>query len=233
MASELKIALLALALTACGAPAVRADGPDPAPAIEANARALRILRETVERQNAEIQTLKTRLTRSEQRLGLAHWRPSAVTAWDGPSAITLPKRLQHLSQSGARPKARALPLDDRPYVISFWATWCKPCTSPEELARLAILRRELRSEGLGFYSVAIDSLSKVRSDARAATWPYPVWQGDDAHLDLLPEAFMRKVGMGLPLFVVIDGHGRLRYYRGQALDAAAGRDLVLATRSLL
>lgn len=224
--------LLTTLLVACGAPSVRAKGGGD-PRVDANAQALQALRATVEQQAAELARLRERQVLTEQRLGLAHWRPQAVEIWTDEAPITLPKRLTRLDAHRARPHKAALPTRGRPYVLSFWATWCKPCTSPEELARLAILRRELRSEGLDLFSVAIDDLAKVRGDRRAATWPYPVWQGDDAHLDLLPEQFVRQVGMGLPLFVVIDARGRLRYYRSKALDAQAGRDLVLAARQLL
>ena len=71
------------------------------------------------------------------------------------------------------------------YVISFWATWCVPCCSPEELAHVRTLRRQLRRHNVELLSVAVDDLDAVLGDSRAATWLYPLWQGKGAHLSML------------------------------------------------
>jgi thiol-disulfide isomerase/thioredoxin len=117
-------------------------------------------------------------------------------------------------------------------VISFWATWCKPCTTPEELVLIGQLQRELGAASVGFLNLAVDDLSKVRGDARAPGWVYPVWQADDAHIELLPEAFIRKSGLGLPLFLVVDGRGVPRFWRNRNLDLAGVEELVALARGL-
>ncbi len=220
---------LAVTLAACSAAPARADAPDPR--LDQALGALEALQGQVDRLQTELRDARRRLAAVEQRTGVTPLQPRAVTPWGGDDRLTLPAKLRRVDALGARPQT-ASPRQSTPYVVAFWATWCKPCTTPEELDRLRWLGRELRAEGLGFLSVAIDDLSKVRSDRRAPTWYYPLWQGDDAHVDALPRAFIQKAGMGLPLFAVADGQGRLRFTRAQALDDAAVVELVTAARSL-
>lgn len=112
------------------------------------------------------------------------------------------------------------------YVVAFWATWCKPCTSDEELAHLKDLRRQLRAANVELVSMAIDDLDKVLGDSRAHKWLYPLWHKQDGHIDMVPKALIEKVGLNLPLFLVVDRNGRLKYYRNRKLDHQTVEDLV-------
>lgn len=222
-------------LAGCGTPAARAQAERGGRAGEAGeAGAVQRLEAQVAELTDEVKDLRARLAALEGRVGLRAPEPVATKPWTVDGRITLPKKLNRLESAGAAP-GTATPAPGpagAPYVISFWATWCKPCTTPEELEHIRHLQRELRTEGLGLLNLAVDDLAKVRGDARARTWVYPVWQADDAHIELLPEAFIKKSGLGLPLFVVVDGQGRPRYWRNVALDPAGVAELVALARSL-
>jgi len=145
-----------------------------------------------------------------------------------PATLTLVTGTQVASPSD-RGKRRALAKHLAAYdgyVLAYWATWCKPCTSPEELRHLHTLQRALRRQGIELVSMAIDALVKVQEDPRAPTWLYPLWQRDDGHVEMLPQTFVSETGLGLPLFVVVSASGTIRHYRNAPLDAEVIREIV-------
>ena len=138
------------------------------------------------------------------------------------------RRLSSLIDKGKKRDLRAVLQSHRATVITFWATWCKPCTSDAELEHLRTLQSELARYGLELISIAVDDAPTVRNDPRAANWLYPYWQIKDGHLDTLPMSMLRTGGVGLPLFLIVDSSGEIRWLRKQALTADAVRDLVTA-----
>ncbi len=73
---------------------------------------------------------------------------------------------------------------DHPFIVSLWATWCKPCM--EELDAISLVYEEWVEEfGVTLYAVSIDdsrSASKVGPVVRAKGWDYVVLQ--DINSDL-------------------------------------------------
>ena len=180
----------------------------------------------IERTNAE---LSEQLLVAQQRLGLAPFRPSTLEASD--FTLKLPDASRLDAEGGRARKmslARALGETRQGALIAFWATWCKPCTAPDELARLKRLRADLANQGADVLFFAVDDLAKVTADPRAPTWLYPLWQRDQGHLDMLPEAFVRSQGVDLPLMLVVSKSGRISWVRKGALDDAAVRDILTA-----
>lgn len=62
-----------------------------------------------------------------------------------------------------------------PLVVSFWATWCKPCQ--EELRQLQRLHQTYADSGIGFLAVSIDEArdqGKVRSLVAGSRFAFPV-----------------------------------------------------------
>ncbi len=98
--------------------------------------------------------------------------------------------------------------DGRPVIISFFATWCKPCL--RELNAISEVYEEWQEDtGVKLIAVSIDEGAnsfKVKPLARAQGWTFPVWLDSN-------KAFMRamKVNM-VPSVFVIDGKGNVVYH---------------------
>jgi thiol-disulfide isomerase/thioredoxin len=211
------------------------DAPDPEdPAV---------LKKRLDAAQAEITTLRGqlgalegRLNLIEQRLGVAPFTPRALQAGGGQRLeLGAVSAANVLDSADAAPKKQKLAaaLKGRPGgLVAVWATWCKPCTSDEELARLRQMQATLAGEGLAFVSLAIDGLDKVRGDARAPKWIYPVWQADDAHLDVVPKALIDALGVKLPMFFVVTTDGTITHFRTGALDDRSTAELLTAALQL-
>lgn len=185
---------------------------------------------------AEIQRLAQRVSLVEQRVGLKPLNTDRLSRMEGGNtSLNFAGKAAFVSTPSARGEKRSMPdhlaaFDG--YVIAYWATWCVPCISDEELVHLKDLQGQLRRHNIELVSIAIDGLKKVRSHQKAGRWLYPLWQKVDAHLDMLPRALIQKVGVNLPLFLVVSKTGQVRYYYNRKLDDAAVRDIVSATASV-
>ena len=179
----------------------------------------------------EMGMLRSRLGPIEQRTGLASLKSKklqrlntadrTVTLWEG----------SYLEYPGAKPKKRRLKRHVegfQGYVVAFWATWCVPCISDEELEHLRHMQRLLQRKGVDLVSVAIDDLPLVRSHKKASKWLYPLWHKDDGHVGMLPQGFVRQVGVNLPLFLVVSNEGEICEFYNQKLDPISVRDIVTA-----
>ncbi len=95
----------------------------------------------------------------------------------------------------------------KPFVISFFATWCKPCM--RELKAIAEVYDDWQDEtGMKMYIVSIDdakNTQKVKPLVDSEGWPYEVLL--DANSD-----FMRAMGIqAVPHVLVCDGNGKIVY----------------------
>ncbi len=97
--------------------------------------------------------------------------------------------------------------DGNPIVISFWATWCKPCRL--ELNTIAEEYDALKEEtGVKLIAVSQDderTKSLVEPTVNAEGWPYDIWL--DPNKDLV-----RAMGANYPpQTFIIDGEGNIVY----------------------
>ena len=69
--------------------------------------------------------------------------------------------------------------DGNPIVISFWATWCKPCK--KELNNIAEVYEDWQDEtGVKLVAISIDdtrSMMRVAPYVNASDWDYEVYPG--------------------------------------------------------
>lgn len=95
--------------------------------------------------------------------------------------------------------------DGKPFVISFFATWCKPCN--RELKAISEVYPDWQEEtGMKLIAVSVDesqNAGKVKPLVAAEGWDYEVL------LDTNSE-FMRGMGVQMvPHVFVVDGNGKI------------------------
>jgi cytochrome c biogenesis protein CcmG, thiol:disulfide interchange protein DsbE len=95
--------------------------------------------------------------------------------------------------------------DGKPIIISFWATWCKPCI--KELTAMAEVYSDWQTEtGVKIYAVSIDdarSSSQVKPLVNGKNWDYTVLLDPNGD-------FKRAMNVGpIPHTFLINGKGEI------------------------
>lgn len=95
--------------------------------------------------------------------------------------------------------------DGKPFVISFFASWCKPCN--RELDNIAEVYDEWQEEtGVKIFAVSIDEGQNAQK-----VNPFVDGHGWDFHILLDPNSdFRRAMGISMiPHTLIFDGNGKL------------------------
>lgn len=108
---------------------------------------------------------------------------------------------------GTEVNTTTLSNDGKPFIISFFATWCKPCM--RELKAIDEVYADWQEEtGVKLFLVSIDegqNVQKVRPLVESQGWEYDVMI--DSNSD-----FKRAMGVTLiPAVFVVDGKGNIVY----------------------
>ena len=95
--------------------------------------------------------------------------------------------------------------DGKPFIISFFALWCKPCL--RELEAIKDVYKDWQKEtGVKLYAISIDDAQnslKVGPESRAKGWQYEVLL--DPNSD-----FKRALGVNaIPAVFIVDGNGKI------------------------
>jgi len=95
--------------------------------------------------------------------------------------------------------------DGKPIIISFWATWCKPCK--KELDAIAEEYPEwVKETGVKLIAISIDdvrSSSKVVTDVKTKGWEYEVYLDENSD-------FKRAMNVNnVPHTFLVDGSGKI------------------------
>jgi len=117
--------------------------------------------------------------------------------------------------------------EGRPFIIDFFATWCKPCN--RELDAISEVYEDWRQEtGVKIYAVSIDqaqNINKVRPLVDSHGWEYDVLL--DPNSD-----FKRALGIQtIPYTMIVDGEGNIVYKHNGYTDGAE-TELIEKVRTL-
>lgn len=116
----------------------------------------------------------------------------------------------------------------KPMIISFFATWCKPCN--RELKAISEVYEDWVEEtGVKLVAVSIDeaqNVNKVKPLVDSNGWPYEVLL--DQNRD-----FSRAVGaQSVPFTLILDGNGNIAYKHNGYTDGAEN-ELIEKVREML
>ena len=104
----------------------------------------------------------------------------------------------------------------KPFIIDFFATWCKPCN--RELKAINEVYDDWVSEtGVKLFAVSIDqaqNINKVKPMVDEYGWEYKVLLDPNGD-------FKRSLGIQMiPYTIVVDGHGKIVYQHNGYTDGA-------------
>lgn len=97
-------------------------------------------------------------------------------------------------------------LGEGPILISFWATWCKPCV--EELAQYKKIYNEFKDDGLIMLGISTDnekSVAKVKPYIKSKGYDFTIL------LDTNSEVARKFYARAVPYTVVLDKEGNIVY----------------------
>ena len=115
----------------------------------------------------------------------------------------------------------------KPFIIDFFATWCKPCN--RELDAIAEVYEDWQEEtGIKIFAVSIDqgqNINKVKPLVNNHGWPYEVLLDPNGDLK-------RALGIQtIPFVLIVDGQGTIVYKHNGYTDGAE-EELINKVREL-
>ena len=155
-------------------------------------------------------------------LSLMAFALSQNSVWAQLPTITLK------TMNGAEVRTDTLSNDGKPFIIDFFATWCKPCN--RELDAISDVYEEWQEEtGVKIFAVSIDqaqNINKVKPLVSNHGWDYEVLL--DPNSD-----FLRAVGgQMIPYTLIVDAKGKIVYKHSGYTDGAE-TEIIEKVRELL
>ncbi|MBO7119799.1 MAG: TlpA family protein disulfide reductase [Bacteroidaceae bacterium] len=132
------------------------------------------------------------------------------------------------TMNGVEVRTDTLSNDGKPFIVDFFATWCKPCN--RELDAISELYEEWQEEtGVKIFAVSIDqaqNINKVKPLVVAHGWDYEVL------LDPNSEFLRATGGQMIPYTLIVDAKGKVVYKHSGYTDGAE-TELIEKVRELL
>ena len=133
------------------------------------------------------------------------------------------------TMDGQAIKTDTLSNNGKPMIISFFATWCKPCN--RELDAISEVYEEWQQEtGVKLVAISIDqaqNINKVKPLVDQHEWPY-----ETVLLDPNSE-LKRQLGIQMiPYVLIVDGKGNIVYKHNGYTDGAES-ELIEKVRELI
>jgi len=132
------------------------------------------------------------------------------------------------SIDGKMVKTDTLSNNGKPFIIDFFATWCKPCN--RELTAIADVYEDWQKEtGVKVIAVSIDqaqNINKVKPLVDNHGWPYEVLLDPNGE-------FKRALGVQMiPYTLIVDGNGKI-VYKHNGYTEGAEEELIEKVRELI
>ena len=142
---------------------------------------------------------------------------------------TVPQNITLRTVDGQSVPSSVIQNDGRPVIVSFWATWCKPCN--RELNNIKEVYEEWQEEtGVKLVAVSIDdarSANRVKPHVEGKDWPFEVYL--DQNRDF---ARAMNAGANPPYTYLINGEGEIVWQHTGYLPGAE-EEIIEKVRELL
>lgn len=139
----------------------------------------------------------------------------------------IPQNITLRTIDGQNVQSSVIENNGKPVIVSFWATWCKPCN--RELNTIKDIYDEWQDEtGVKLVAVSIDdsrSASRVKPHVDANDWPYEVYLDQNSDLK-------RALGVvNVPHTFILNGEGEIVWQHAGYQDGGE-EELIEQVRAL-